>query len=86
MSLETRYKERNANLQQRVKREMEYVRIGQSKKNYVQLSYILEELTKMMNNKGLVLGYPKILVDSWDFYDELGLELLDLAELYKSWK
>ncbi len=43
-------------------------------------------LENMMNNKCLTLCYPRIIVDSWDFNDDLGLELLDLAELYKRWK
>ena len=65
---------------------MEYVKKGQSKKNYVQLCNILEELENMMNSKCLTLCYPRIIVDSWDFNDDLGIELLDLAELYKRWK
>ncbi len=86
MSLEAKYKKKNIDIQQRVKAEMESVKKGQSKKNYEQLSNILEELEKMMNNKCLALCYPRIIVDSWDFNDNLGLELLDLAELYKRWK
>ena len=86
MSLEDKYKKKNIDIQLRVRREMEYVQKGQSNKNYAQLSNILEELEKMLNSKNLKLCYPKMIVDSWDFTDELGLELLDLAELYKRWK
>ncbi|MCR5737295.1 MAG: hypothetical protein K6G64_06575 [Eubacterium sp.] len=86
MSLEDKYKKKNSDIQQRLRSEMEYVKKGQSKKNYVQLSSILEELENMMNNKCLTLYYPRIIVDSWDFNDDLGIELLDLAELYKRWK
>ena len=85
MSLEDKYK-KNIDIQLRVRREMEYVQKGQSNKNYAQLSSILEELEKMLNSKNLKLCYPRMIVDSWDFTDELGLELLDLAELYKRWK
>ena len=85
MSFEDKYK-KNIDIQLRVRREMEYVQKGQSNKNYAQLSNILEELEKMLNSKNLKLCYPKMIVDSWDFTDELGLELLDLAELYKRWK
>ena len=76
MSLEDKYKKKNSDIQQRLRREMEYI----------QLSNILEELKNMMNNKCLILCYPRIIVDSWDFNDDLGIELLDLAELYKRWK
>ena len=86
MSLEDKYKKKNSNIQQRLRSEMEYIKKGQSKKNYVQLSSILEELENMMNNKCLTLYYPRIIADSWDFNDDLGIELLDLAELYKRWK
>ena len=85
MSLEDNYKRKNLDIQQRVRREMECVKKGQSKRNFVQLSDILKELENMMNNKGLTLSYPRIIVDSWDFKDDLGLALLDLAEVYKRW-
>ena len=86
MSLEDKYNKKNIDIQLRVRREMEYVQKGQSNKNYAQLSNILEELEKMLNSKNLKLCYPRMIVDSWDFTDELGLELLDLAEVYKRWK
>ena len=86
MSLEDMYKKKNLDIQQRLRREIECVKKGQSKKNYVQLSNILEELERMLNNKSLTLYYPRIIVDSWDFNDDLGIELLDLAKLYKRWK
>lgn len=86
MSLEDKYKKKNVDIQKRIIREMEYVKKGQSQKNYVQLRNILEELENMLNNKCLILCYPRIIVDSWDFNDDLGIELLDLAELYKRWK
>ena len=50
------------------------------------LNEILVELKKMLNNKCLQLSYPRIIIDSWDFKDELGIKLLDLAELYKRMK
>ena len=84
--VETPPYKKNIDIQLRVRREMEYVQKGQSNKNYAQLSNILEELEKMLNSKNLKLCYPRMIVDSWDFTDELGLELLDLAELYKRWK
>lgn len=85
MSIETRFKEKNNIIQQQVKIEIDRIKKGQSKKNYDQLHFILEELEKMMNNKCLPIYYPRMIVDSWDFNDKLGLELLDLAELYKRW-
>ncbi len=85
MSIEEKYKKNNVDVQQRVRSEMENIKKGISKKNLAQLSVILEELEKTLNNKCLPLCYPRIIVDSWDFQDKLGMELLNLAELYKRW-
>lgn len=54
---------------------MENIKKGISKKNLTQLNVILEELEKTLNNKCLPLSYPRIIVDSWDFQDILGMEL-----------
>ncbi|SCY48288.1 hypothetical protein SAMN05660668_02797 [Pseudobutyrivibrio sp. AR14] len=86
MSVESKYKKKNMDIQQQIKKEMENAKNGKSTKDYTQLRNILEELEKMMNNKCLPLNYPRIIVDSWDFTDELGLGLLELAEIYKRWK
>lgn len=86
MSIEDKYKKKNIDVQQHVKNEMENAKKGLSKKNFAQLGIILKELEKIMNNKCLPLCYPRFIVDSWDFNDKLGLELLELAELYRRWK
>lgn len=86
MSIVEIYKKQNLVAQQHIRSEMENIKKGISKKNLVQLKVILEELEKTLNNKNLPLSYPRIIVDSWDFQDKLGMELLDLAELYKRWK
>ena len=86
MSIEEKYKKKNVDVQRHVRSEMENIKKGISKKNLVQLNVILEELEKTLNNRCLPLSYPRIIVDSWDFQDKLGMELLDLAELYKRWK
>ena len=65
---------RNSELQQKIELEIEKVKVGQSKKNMVQLQTILTELQKS--------NMQKIIVDSWDYSDQLGMELLELAELY----
>lgn len=86
MSVEEKYKKNNVEVQQHVRSEMEKIKKGLSERNIVQLSMILEELKRTLNNKCLPLSYPRIIVDSWDFQDKLGMELLDLAELYEHWK
>ena len=86
MSIEEKYKRKNADVQQQIRSEIENAEREISKKNPAQLSAILEELEKTLNNKCLPLSYPRMIIDSWDFQDKLGMELLDLAELYKRWK
>ncbi|MCM1092067.1 MAG: hypothetical protein NC092_13245 [Butyrivibrio sp.] len=86
MSIEEKYKRKNADVQQQIRSEIENAEREISKKNPAQLSAILEELEKTLNNKCLPLSYPRMIIDSWDFQDKLGMELLDLAELYKRWE
>lgn len=52
-------------------------------KNQPQLQTILTELQKSNTQKNVILSYPRIIVDSWDYSDQLGMELLELAELYR---
>ena len=83
MSIEENFNKRNSELQQKIELEIEKVKVGQSKKNMVQLQTILTELQKSNTQKNIILSYQRIIVDSWDYSDQLGMELLGLAELYK---
>ena len=83
MSIEENFNKRNSELQQKIKLEIEKVKMGQSKKNMVQLQTILTELQKSNMQKNVILSYPRSIVDSWDYSDQLGMELLELEELYK---
>ena len=83
MSLEERFNKKNSELQQKIKVEIVKVKEGQSKRNMVQLQTILTELQKSNTQKNIILSYPQIIVDSWDYSDQLGVELVELAELYK---
>lgn len=83
MPLEERFIKRNGELQQKVKEEIEKVKEGQSERNIVQLQTILSELQTSSRQKNIILSYPQIIIDSWDYSDYLGMELVELAELYK---
>lgn len=83
MSIEENFNKRNSELQQKIKLEIEKVKMGQSKKNMVQLQTILTELQKSNMQKNVILSYSRIIVDSWDYSDQLGMELLELEELYR---
>ena len=83
MSLEERFNKKNSELQQKIEVEIVKVKEGQSERNIVQLQTILTELQKSNMQKNVILSYPRIIVDSWDYSDQLGVELVELAELYK---
>ena len=83
MSIEEKFNIRNAELQQRIISEIEKVKEGQGKKSMIQLQTILKELQSSSKIKNINLCYPRFIVDSWDYSDQLGIDLLELAELYK---
>lgn len=83
MSLEERLYKKNVELQNKVSAEIQKVNKGLSEKSISQLQTILKELDSMEKAKGLIIRYPRIIIDSWDYPDSLGLELVELAEQYK---
>lgn len=83
MSITERLNKKNNELQKKVISEIEKVKVGQSKKNILQLQTILNELQNSDKKKDMTLSYPRIIIDSWDYSDQLGNELIELAELYK---
>lgn len=83
MSLEEKFNKKNLELQTKVSAEIEKVNKGLSEKSIPQLQTILKELNSMERAKGLIISYPRIIIDSWDYSDSLGLELVELAEQYK---
>ena len=82
MSIEE-FNNKNVELQQKVKEEIEKVEAGKSSRNLIQLQTILEELRMSNKIKEIPLSYPRIISDSWDYPDILGIELMELAEIYK---
>ena len=77
---------KNTELKRKVIEEIANVQKGMSKKNIIQLNSILHELNLMVKQKNLHIYYPRMIVDSWDHSDQLGIELLELADLYKKIK
>lgn len=83
MSLKEKFNIKNSELQQKIELEIEKVKAGLSKKNLIQLQTILIELQASSKEENVILSYPRIIIDSWDYSDQLGVELVELAELYK---
>lgn len=82
MSIEE-YRKRNSILQEKIVAEIEKAKKGQSAKNMLQLMRILEELENSCIKTNAPLYYPHVIVDSWDYSDPLGIELMELAALYE---
>ncbi|WP_027296625.1 hypothetical protein [Robinsoniella sp. KNHs210] len=82
MSIEEIFYNKNLELQQKVKDEILSSKKRASSKNIFQLNTILEELEKIEKQKNITLKYPRIIIDSWDYSDNLGLELIELAKIY----
>lgn len=83
MSLEEKYKKKCNELQKKIMLEIEKVKEGKSKRDRLHLQVILKELQESMTIKRMILSYPRLIIDSWDYSDELGIELMELAELYR---
>lgn len=83
MSLEEKMFEKNIELKNKVSDEIERVHKGESKKNIYQLQTTINELYLIEQGKELILSYPRLILDSWDYSDSLGLELLEFAEIHK---
>lgn len=76
----------NLILQRKVQEEMENVKQGKSKRSIVQLQTILNELKNAENVQGFIFSFPRMIIDSWDYSDKLGRELMEYTDLYKKWK
>ncbi|MCI8925889.1 MAG: hypothetical protein HFI45_18255 [Lachnospiraceae bacterium] len=83
MPITEKLSKKNNELQKKVISEIEKVKVGQSKKNILQLQTILNELQNSDKKRDMTLSYPRTIIDSWDYSDQLGNELIELAELYK---
>ncbi|GAU76355.1 hypothetical protein [Fusibacter sp. 3D3] len=83
------FEDKYIELIQTVESEMDLVRKGLKDKSNQQLKTIIFDLNKMNNirdSNQFVPSYPRFIVDSWDFSDSLGIELLKFYELYKKIK
>lgn len=83
MSLEKKFTEINFKIQDEVEQEIANIRKGISNKSEAQMDSILKELQMMREEKGRVLYFPRTIVDSWDFSDELGMKLMGLSDMYR---
>lgn len=51
-----------------------------------QLKLILSELQLIETNPNYILSFSRIIIDSWDFADPLGAELLEFESLFQKSK
>ena len=74
--------QKNKELKQKVAKEIVNAQFGASQKSPEQLQGILKELELMTEQTCQPLYYPRIIVDTWNFSDSLGRELMELSEAY----
>lgn len=86
MSLDENLIEYNKKLQEKLNVEIGKVKQGASNKNLVQLQSILQELKASEKKRGLKLYFPHIIIDSWDYSDELSVDLMKLYRMYNKLK
>ena len=86
MSIMENCRAQNLILQRKVQEEIENVKQGKSKRSIVQLQTILNELKNAENVQGFIFSFPRMIIDSWDYSDKLGTELMEYTDLYKKWK
>ncbi|MCM3163991.1 hypothetical protein KDJ21_016340 [Metabacillus litoralis] len=59
-------------------------KLGQGKDGTIsQLESFYKDIEIMIESKSHIPSYPRVITDTWDFNSELGVQLLDLYELYK---
>ncbi len=68
-----------------IERQMEHC-LGQQQTITSDIARLKAEISQLERVRDSIRFYPRIIVDSWDYNDDMGIELLDLAELYKRWK
>ncbi|MPM65191.1 hypothetical protein SDC9_112083 [bioreactor metagenome] len=83
------FEDKYSELIQTVESELDLVNKGLKEKSNQQLKSIISDLNKMnaiRDSNQFLPRYPRFIVDSWDFSDLLGIELLKFYELYKKIK
>lgn len=86
MTVEDKFNKKNLELQEKILGEIDKVKDCVSKKNISQLETILRELRDSEKEKDIILSYPRVIIDSWEYTDALGIELIELADMYKKIK
>lgn len=83
MPIGERFRKKNLEIQEQIKKEIVKADAGMSNRDKGELRFILTELQSMLEHEGTPLVYPRMIVDSWDYQDKLGEELLELSDLYE---
>lgn len=83
MATGERFRKMNLEIQEDIKKEIVRAEAGESDKDKGQFELILVELQRILARKGAAVGYPRVIIDEWNYQDKLGEELLDLYYLYE---
>ncbi|MFZ2539576.1 MAG: hypothetical protein WAX04_11830 [Oscillospiraceae bacterium] len=86
MTVEQKFDKKLNEVMTALQQETTSVEQGISKKSIYQLNAInndLEQMNKIHNSKVFSPSFPRYIIDSWDYSDTLGMELMSLLEIYK---
>ncbi len=75
----------NQELQEKVAKEIENIKIINSESNTRHLEVALYELKRAVDFEYVPYIYPRILIDCWDYTDSLGNELGKFSYEYKKY-
>lgn len=86
MMIDKKFDEKIEIITELVRQAIYDVEKGSSNKIIQQLETIIKELEQMKNIKNANLyipSFPRFIIDSWDYNDSLGIELMNLFEIYR---
>lgn len=72
------------NIKEKLHIELKAHQLGRGRDGTInQLKIFYKDIEIMIENKGYVPTYPRVIVDEWSYESELGKQLLDFYESYK---
>ena len=83
MLSETEFEKRRLAMISELETEIQRVKAGQSNRNLDHLELALKELKESVDPQITRFHYPYFIVDSWDYDDPLGGELMQIAYEFK---
>ncbi|MEK4083775.1 hypothetical protein [Psychrobacillus sp. FSL K6-1415] len=80
-----KFKKEAENVKIKLESEINAHKLGRGSDGTInQLENIYKEIELMIESLNYIPSYPRVIVDTWDYSSELGKQLLDIYEIYKT--